>query len=303
MMTDGKVNSRYLQYTLHTVEPIDAPVIEEAPFTLYVNKRPLVRFMCTPIQLNYLAVGFLLSEGVINDVDDVLMMRIYQDRHHCSWHLPAFGLEEVQTMAAGDVLVGTIDVRIKGNPPEPGSRILTSGCGGGMTFDDLSRAYDRLNSPLQISVSQVFDLMRQLNTSATLYRACGGVHTSALSDGERLIAVAADVGRHNTLDKLRGECAMRGIPTKHRILLQTGRIASEMLTKAVKMQVSVVISHSSPTSLSIQLAREWGITLIGYVRQQQFNVYTGEERICPAAGRMDRLTDTLSPHGELALVG
>lgn len=299
-MTEGKAKARYVRHQPRTTELIDGVVIEEAPRVLYVNKRPLITFMCTPIQVDHLAFGFLLSEGLIRDVDDVLMMRIYEDRHHCYWYLPALGLDEVRRMRVDDVLVGTIDVRIKGPLPALGPRILTSGCGGGVTFDDLSNGYPRLNSSMQISATQVFDLMRQLHASATLYRACRGVHTSAISDGEGLLAVAADVGRHNTLDKLRGECALRGISTRHRILLSTGRISSEMLTKAVKMRVPIVISRTSPTSLSIDLAREWGITLIGYVRHQQFNVYTGEQRIRSAAGGIDQLAEAEGPRLEPA---
>ncbi len=278
-MVEPTLRWQYTRYTPQKVEAIDGAVITEVPRTLYVNKRLLVTFLCTPIQVHYLALGFLLSEDIIRDVDDVLMMRIYEDRRHCYWYIPSLGLEEVRRMRVEDVLVGTIDVRIKGPLPELGPRTLTSGCGGGVTFDDLSRSHPPLNSSMQISVTQVFGLMRQLHESATLYRTCRGVHTSALSDGERLLAVASDVGRHNTLDKLRGECAMRGIPTQQRILLTTGRISSEMLTKAVKMGVPIVISRTSPTSLSVQLAREWGITLIGYARHQQLNVYTGEERV------------------------
>ncbi|MFQ5859636.1 MAG: formate dehydrogenase accessory sulfurtransferase FdhD [Anaerolineae bacterium] len=302
-MTEGTVSWRYTQHTPRNARAMDAEVIGEAPRVLYVNKRLLVTFMCTPIQVHHLALGFLLSEGLIRDLDEVLMMRIYEDRHHCYWYLPAFGLDEVRRMPVDDVLVGTIDVRVKGPLPDLGPRILTSGCGGGITFDDLSHGYPPLNSSMQISVTQVLNLMRRLHESATLYRTCRGVHTSAISDGERLLAVAADVGRHNTLDKLRGECALRGIPTKHRILLSTGRISSEMLTKAVKMQIPIVISRTSPTSLSIQLARQWGITLIGYVRHQQFNVYTGEERIRSASSQMEHVAETLTPRPEPAVPG
>lgn len=302
-MSSGTASLCYTQHTPRGVRRVDGPVIDEAPRVLYVNKRPLVTFMCTPIQVHHLAFGFLLSEGFICNLDDVLMMRIYEDPEHCFWYLPAFGLNEVRRMRVDDVLVGTIDVRVKGPLPQVGPRILTSGCGGGVTFDDLSRGYPRLNSSMQISVAQVWDLMRQLHESATLYRTCRGVHTSAISDGERLLAVAADVGRHNTLDKLRGECALRGIPTRHQILLSTGRISSEMLTKAVKMQVPIVISRTSPTSLSIELARKWGITLIGYVRHQQFNVYAGEERIRPASRETERFTGISIPRCEPAVVG
>jgi FdhD protein len=112
-----------------------------------------------------------------------------------------------------------------------------------------------------------------------LYRECRGVHTSALTDGEALLALAEDVGRHNTLDKIRGDCLMRRIPTRDRILISTGRISSEMMTKAAKMQVPIVVSRTSPTHLALQLARAWNIALIGYARGGQMQVYNGIERI------------------------
>ena len=105
------------------------------------------------------------------------------------------------------------------------------------------------------------------------------MHTSALSDGQRLLVVAEDVGRHNTLDKIRGECLQRGIPTADNILLTTGRISSEMLRKAADMEVPVVVSRTSPTSLSLDLAETWDITLIGYVRGRRMRVYSGSWRL------------------------
>jgi FdhD protein len=87
------------------------------------------------------------------------------------------------------------------------------------------------------------------------------------------------VGRHNTLDKLRGMALMQGLDTRDLILLSSGRISSEMLTKAAKMKVPVIVSRTSPTSLSVALAQAWRITLIGYARQSRMNVYTGEERL------------------------
>jgi FdhD protein len=290
----GASPARYTQCGPHSMERRDGDVIDEVPRVLYVNKQQIVTFMCTPVDVHHLALGFLVSEGIVSDPDDVLMIRVYEDGRHCHWYVPALGLNETRTMRVDPVLIGTIDARVATAAPEPGPRVLTSGCGGGVTFDDLSGGYDRLNSSLQLDLQQIFGLMRQLHASATLYRHCRGVHTSALSDGERLLAVAADVGRHNTLDKLRGDCVVRGIDTTHRILLTTGRISSEMLTKAIKMRVPVVMSRTAPTSMSIRLARQWGITLVGYVRHQQCNVYTGHERIrTPAA------TD----HGAEALPG
>jgi FdhD protein len=120
------------------------------------------------------------------------------------------------------------------------------------------------------------DLMQR---SGALYGRAWGLHTSALSDGEVLLAVAQDVGRHNTIDKVWGECLRRSISTENKMLLSTGRISAEMLSKAARMRVPVVASRSSPTSLSLPLAEAWGITLIGYVRGQRMDVYTHPQRV------------------------
>jgi FdhD protein len=126
--------------------------------------------------------------------------------------------------------------------------------------------------------------MRQLNEAAALYRASRGVHTSALADGERLLILAEDVGRPNTLDKIRGACLLQNIPTRDRALISSGRLSSEMITKARKMEAPIVISRTSPTVMSIRLARAWNMTLIGYVRGQKMRVYAGAERVVFAEG-------------------
>jgi FdhD protein len=136
-----------------------------------------------------------------------------------------------------------------------------------------------LHSAMQLQASKIVELMRELNYQARLYRQSRGVHTSALSDGERLLLLAEDVGRHNTLDKIRGEVLLQGIETKDRILLTSGRISSEMITKARKMEVPIVVSRTSPTATSVHLAQRWNMTLIGYARAPQLRVYTGAERV------------------------
>jgi FdhD protein len=91
--------------------------------------------------------------------------------------------------------------------------------------------------------------------------------------------IAEDVGRHNTLDKIRGEALIQGLTTRDRLLLTSGRISSEMITKARKMDVPIVVSRTSPTATSVRLARRWNMTLIGYARPPQMRVYTGVERV------------------------
>ena len=115
--------------------------------------------------------------------------------------------------------------------------------------------------------------------SQDLYRQTGGVHTTALSDGENIILSAEDIGRHNTLDKISGLCLMKDIWPRKRILISTGRISSEMLQKSVRLGAKIVVTRTSPSSLSIELAMRWGITLIGYARRNKFNLYANPQRI------------------------
>jgi FdhD protein len=279
-MPDPIVDLDYIEYDGAHTTAVVRSVIAETPWVLYLDRREWVTFMCSPIGLHHLALGFLLSEGMIGCLDDVWQLKVYLDEDRLYLYFPDAGLDGELTMQTCEEASGSIDVRLRRPPPtRPEKRILTSGCGGGITFDDLSGDRPPLQSDLRVTTAQVAWLMRQLNENAALYRASRGVHTSALADGERLLLLAEDVGRHNTLDKIRGACLLRGIPTRDRILVSSGRISSEMITKARKMEAPIVISRTSPTVMSIQLAKTWNMTLIGYVRGRQMRVYTGAERV------------------------
>lgn len=245
---------RYTADGMTTVIAMEKEVVREVPVTVYVNRKELVTFLCTPHNLRYLVLGFLYLEGIISGLDEVALLRVCDDEE-------------------------TIEVRLTHEVELPTRRVLTSGCGGGTTFADLAAQTSKVDSTLKVTPSQILDLMRRLYREAELYRTTGGVHTSALSDGEKLLVVASDVGRHNTLDKIQGRCLLEGIDTRDCILLTTGRLSAEMLNKAAKMQSPVVVSRTSPTDLAVELAQAWGITLIGYARGQQIQVYSGEERV------------------------
>ena len=115
------------------------------------------------------------------------------------------------------------------------------------------------------------------------YRRVGGFHTAGLSDGHQLLVIATDIGRHNTLDKVAGECLARNISMQDTILLTTGRVSVEMLGKAARMKVPVVATLNSPTHLAVELGREWDITLIGYARGNKMHIYTGLQRVHAAS--------------------
>jgi FdhD protein len=233
---------------------MEKEVVREVPVTVYVNGSEWITFLCTPRNLRNLALGFLYLEGIISGLDEVVLLRVCDDEE-------------------------TIEARLTHEVELPTRRVLTSGCGGGTTFADLTARADAVDSALTVTPSQILGLMHQLYEEADLYRATGGVHTSALSDGEQLLVVASDVGRHNTLDKIQGQCLLEGMDTRDRILLTTGRLSAEMLNKAAKMRVPVLASRTSPTDLAVELAQAWDITLVGYVRGQHMHVYSGEERV------------------------
>lgn len=254
MNVEGIVSAVYRRFTGDGWETVDSGVPDESALSIYVNGAELATFMCTPVQQDALALGFLANEGLIATMDEVRVL-----------HVCARGT--------------CVDLWLSHAIRRPVRSIITSGCGGGLTFDDLSEQIEVLTSERQYSPDQILTLMRQLGGAGLLYRQVRGMHTSALSDGERLLIVAEDVGRHNTLDKIRGRALQEGLDTQDRILLSSGRVSSEMLIKAARMRVPVVVSRTSPTSLSVAMAQALGITLIGYVRQSGMNVYAGAQRL------------------------
>ena len=248
----------YERYEFKKWEAHDADTIVEAPVSLTVNGQVWLTFMCTPVNLEAMAVGFLYNEGLIQNMGEV---------------------EDVRVCEHGD----NVDVWLSHAVEQPASWRRTSGCSGGLTaVETLARvdvAFDP-NQPVYNpeAIGQMIDM---LFAAQELYRETGGVHTSALSDGQQMIFSAEDIGRHNTLDKIAGLCLLNDTWPARRVLMTTGRISSEMLQKAARLQSPVLISRTSPSSLSIQMAEKYGITLIGYARRQRFNVYTNSQRVVP----------------------
>ena len=229
-----------------------AHVPDEMELTIYVNRRERVSVLCTPIKLKCLVLGFLYAEGIISSLDDVATRRVCDEESE-------------------------VDVRRGDTARElPTVRTLTSGCGGGVAFQNQGQKVD---SDLVVTPAEVLYLMKRFQKQMELYRLCGGVHTSALYDTKNLLAVSEDIGRHNTLDKIQGECLLKGISTRDGLLLCTGRISSEMMLKAARMSVPIVVSRTSPTGHAVSLARDLGIALVGYARGNRLSVYSHPERL------------------------
>ncbi len=232
----------------------------EAPVTIYLNGSELVTLLCTPEKLDLLALGFLRSEGLIAGIDDVKSIRVREEE----------GLVEV-------------DLYKEGNLAEKlyGKRTLTSGCGKGTVFYS---ALDSLRSrPLEgeliISPEKVSFLIDSLQEKAKVFKVTGGVHSAGLADKDEILIFCEDIGRHNAIDKIVGECLQTGTSTEDKIIVSSGRLSSEILLKAAKLKIQLLISRAAPTSLCVELAESLNITLAGFVRGKRMNIYTHRWRI------------------------
>jgi FdhD protein len=253
----------YIQFRGDKTEAFDTEVIVEQPVSLTVNGEVWLAFMCTPVDLEAMAVGFLYNEGLIHSSKEIVSVR---------------------ACPSGE----NVDIWLDHSLDKPENWRRTSGCTGGVTSvddnaDNLSSELSKNQDGVVLTPEQTGSLIAQLFEAQDLYRRSGGVHTSALSDGKEICVIAEDIGRHNTLDKIAGRCLLEGIAPGQRVLLTTGRISSEMMQKSARLGASVVISRTSPSSLSIEMAEKWGITLIGYAHRNRFNVYTHPERIASQA--------------------
>src|SRR5438876_1074185 len=219
-------------------EEVKREVVREQPLTVYVNGERFLTLLCSPTQLEALVVGYLWMEQVITAVGEIVGLEI----------------SEVDGRAA---------VTLTRPVALPTERVLTSGCGGGITFRIDHRLFPKRRSSLRVPAGALAERMKDLFAAAVHYQRSRGIHGAALSDGERLLLVAEDVGRHNAVDKVKGEALLQGIPTEDLILLSTGRISSEMLLKAARMGVPLVASRTSPTEMAVGLAEQLDITVCG----------------------------------------
>ncbi|MBE0417270.1 MAG: formate dehydrogenase accessory sulfurtransferase FdhD [Coriobacteriia bacterium] len=231
----------------------------EHPVTVYMNDVEVATIQATPADLEEMAAGFLVAEGLMVDRD--ALISIDADRKR--------GLVYVSTVEAvpDDMVYKT--------------RYVTSGCGKGITFSSVghARGLDHVETEMRLDSQLLYDLMGQMARAATAYRDTGGMHACGLARDGELLFVREDVGRHNALDKLLGRAWIDRVPTADAVLLSTGRISYEMAVKAAKAAVPVVVSRTAVTDLAAEIAGELGITLAGYARGGKITVYTHPERI------------------------
>ena len=247
-----------LRATRDRIKEMEDIVVKEFHLTIILNDRELVTLLCSPEKLDFLAIGFLFSEGLINSKRDIKEIDLDAE-------------ENLVRVATKKPLKFPKDILSK-------RLIGSSGGKGASPFVGIDPR-SKIDTSIYVSPSEVLDLVDQFVHRSGLFESTGGVHSAALCDTKSVLVFSEDIGRHNAIDKVFGECLLKDIPIHDRLLVTSGRVSSEILSKAAKRRIPLLISKSAPTNLGVQLANEVGITLIGFVREKRMNIYTHRWRV------------------------
>ncbi len=238
------------------------PVVVEIPITIMLNDDELATLICSPCAHKELVIGFLAGEGFLQNPEDIKDY-YYREKQGVIW--------------------------IKTHAPTPAPllekflhRNFTSCCGKGRPalyfLNDLHQV-NPVNGNVKFTIDQVVRLVRHLEEESHTFKLTGGVHSAALADRDHIIARFEDIGRHNALDRIMGYTFLNRIQTSDKAIVLSGRISSEMVIKSARIGTPVVISKSATTGLALDLAEQLGLTIVGFARGQNLNIYCHSERI------------------------
>ncbi len=226
-------------------------VIEEVPFALFINGRHAMTSMMSPVELEDFVTGYLYTEQIVKSVDEIESIRIEKNRLS---------------------VITTNLFKVLG----PKKTIL-SGCGGSTSFIDTEKL-PKITSGYSIAAGTIRSSIKGVLDSE-LHNTTGGIHIVALLDGERVIAVSEDIGRHNALDRVIGYGLRNKIDLSKTWVIVSGRISSEMVRKCLIANVPIIVSRGATTTLAVDIAERTGLTVVGFARSTKMVVYTHPERI------------------------
>lgn len=257
-----KTQCKVWEYRESRFDTATVNAIREVPLTIVLNGREVVTLLCTGKHPRHLALGFLKSDAFVQHLDEVL---------------------DVDVVDHGDRQVARVEVH---GDPWAGrvlSRSVTSGCGKGTNFErnvaTVSRRRLGEDLSLRVAPAEILRLVAELHDRSTLYRATRGCHNASLCGPEGMLLFREDIGRHNAIDMIVGHCFERGEPMGDKFIVSTGRVASEILLKVVRMGIPMLVSTAVATSFSVNLARRTGVTLVGNAGSGSFWVYNDPGRI------------------------
>lgn len=239
-----------------TDEKMTDMVIVEHHLDAYINDQLAFKLVCTPEKLDALVLGFLLSEGYIEKPDEIEFIYVCESG------------ERVKVQLNKPLALPEID-------HDTGSNSIS--CGNNRKIRQAAYAKSLISIPVHDwSHETVSMLANACNRNAGLFAETGGTHCCAMSISGELTFICEDIGRHNAVDKAIGQALMEEKNLAEAILFTTGRIPSDMVIKAIRSGIPVIASHSAPTDEAVLLARQFNLTLIGFVRGKRMNLYAGK---------------------------
>jgi FdhD protein len=265
-MTAEEVEITHVDLSTNRTEKKKDFVATETPLHIIINKKRYVSILCSPNNQKELAMGHLLSEGILTSLEEILELRI---KKNC--------ICEVK-------LKPNVDIEKRLKLVQPFARLITSACGSA-NYWPMFKLVDKVKlSKIQpkwkINAKTLLESVRQLNKLAETFKKTGAVHVAVIfkNNGE-LMAYAEDMGRHNAIDKVIGIAAAKNIIFNECFLVSSGRLTGDMVLKAARMHIPIVASIAAAISSGIEVAKRTGITLVGFARGNRFNIYTFPERI------------------------
>jgi FdhD protein len=241
-------------------ECVTVSIPSERALTVYVDKVEIVTLMTLGAQPEWLVLGFLLNQRLVQSAKDVESITV-------DWDVGA---------AAVKTRKGIAELQAK-----TAKRIVTTGCGQGSMFGGLMDAVEHIELPAAtITQSQLYGMVNAIRLQQSTYKAAGSVHGCALFQGEEMLLFVEDVGRHNAIDAIAGWMALQtGMRSQDKFFYTTGRLTSEMVIKAAQMGIPVVVSRSGITQMGQMVAQRLGLCAIGRATNKRFLCFTGAHRL------------------------
>jgi FdhD protein len=251
----------YRIYSSGSAEHTRDKVIIEQPITIMIDRVGSFTLMCTPSDIEALAIGFLFSEGMITHIDDVI-------ETYTKPELPnVIGIEVQDPTRIG---IGR-------------NLIVASSCGmcGVRNIEKMIQTIRPCDQTFKIGDRQLIEIMQKLRSLQNVFDLTGGSHGAAIfDDSAEIISFSEDIGRHNALDKAIGKCLLSGLSTQGCCgVALSGRVSLEIVTKAAKAGIELIAAVSAVSSYAVSASEKWNMTLCGFVRPDKINVYSKPERI------------------------
>lgn len=247
------IKRKIYKHADNSIEHTEDFVALEKKVRVSVNGREALSLYCTPHMIRELVVGLMSTEGIIKG----------------GW------CAERMTIDYGDEIL--VDIPAEGEVSLEG-KTITSGCIGGITFERKTDL-EPLKDNFTIDARELKSIYREFQNRSELYKLTGCIHSAALADGRVLLTFAEDIGRHNAVDKVIGYALIENLIFSDKILLASGRISSEISSKCSRWGIPILVTRTAPTNLAVEIAEKSGVTIIGFMRGNRFNVYTHPQRV------------------------